>query len=216
MTPLPAVIHCTSPVPSEPSTRSRSEPSSTNVTVSNPACGCASPAVLPAGSSIRSSASMMNGSCDANLVGSTTRTAVCPAPMKPGEGAGVWTTRAMRREVDTLRRPQADAATATARRQIANAADGADGQRDRRECRRPQRLEAEQRIQREEPRTGERKRDGDRRVEQRQLDAVRRGKESVAPVHRDGGDDHHGEHECRPDGAEEADGDEKAGDELCQ
>ncbi|HSE67227.1 MAG TPA: hypothetical protein VLB12_09580, partial [Gemmatimonadales bacterium] len=58
--------------------------------------------------------------------------------------------------------------------------------------------------------------DGGGTIEERQLDAVGGGEESVPPVHADRGDDHHGEHDGRTDRAEEAEGDQHSADQLAQ
>src|ERR1043165_7612157 len=76
--------------------------------------------------------------------------------------------------------------------------------------------QAEECVEREGARTGEGERHRGRGIEEGDLDAVRRGKEAVAPVHRDGGDDHHREHQRRTDRAEQTESDEQAAGELAE
>src|SRR5882672_8543799 len=71
-------------------------PSSSSVTVSKPACGCAPP-TCRSPMSRWSSINAMNGSVRANSSIDITGAAVCPGPAKPGASAGTSSMRAIRR-----------------------------------------------------------------------------------------------------------------------
>src|ERR1700744_2472489 len=82
--------------------------------------------------------------------------------------------------------------------------------------RRPRGGEAEERVEGEAAGTGEAEGDGAGGVEERDLDAVARDEHAVAPVDRDGGDDHHGEHDRGTDRTEEPEGDQQTADDLAE
>src|ERR1041385_6309706 len=137
--------------------------------------------------SSRSSARRMNGSWLGKSAGSTTKTAVCPGPAKPGSGAAVVIVLARLRRIGELvvmvesssplprdggfrrRRPPG--------REIRHGADDAEGEDRPRDPGRPERLEPEQRVEREHSRTDEAERQATGGDHQRELDPLRRHEE---------------------------------------
>jgi hypothetical protein len=98
--------------------------------------------------------------------------------------------------------------------EVREATDDADREGGADQLRRPERGEAEEGVEGVD--AGAREGDASRAggVEQWELDAIGGGEESMLPVHGARGDDHDGEHERGPDGAEEAEGEEESAGEL--
>src|SRR6266849_915756 len=173
-------------------------PSSNNVTVSKPACGCAPP-TCRSPMSRWSSINAMNGSVRANSSIDITGAAVCPGPAKPGTSAGTSSMRAIRRCVVMI--PPlyfsgcgahvAGRGRRVSLRELDQSTDyGHDDRTDAPESSR-ERI-AEQRIDREHSRSAERDTQrGGREHEVVFVPAARR-KEAVLQMHRDRRDEHYG------------------------
>src|ERR1043166_4225934 len=183
--------------------------------------------------SSRSSARRMNGSWLANSLGSTTNTAVCPGPAKPGAGGAGVTVRAMWRRTAVIDLifllyfvgPRGCATPRSLRdrgfrrrrppsREVHDRAGDAEGEGRPGDPGCPQRAEAEQCVQREDPGAGQAECYGGGRDHQGELDPVRRHEEAIPPMHARRRDDHHRNDERRPDRAEEAERHEESAAEL--
>src|ERR1041384_2162709 len=99
-------------------------------------------------------------------------------------------------------------------REVQDGADDARGEDRPRDPRRPQGLEPEQRVQREDSRPDQAECHGAGRVDQRVLDPARRHEEAVPPMHARHRDDHHRNDERRSDRAQETECHEQTAGEL--
>src|SRR5438876_4593470 len=101
-------------------------------------------------------------------------------------------------------------------RQVRNRSKHAESDRRPAETRRPDGCQTEQRVQGISSGPGQTQGGGGGAVQQRQLDPVVHGEETVLPVHGDGGDDHHRQHQRRANGSQEAERDERAAANLAE
>src|SRR4029077_16891498 len=202
-------------------------PSSSSVTVSKPACGCAPP-TCRSPMSRWSSINAMNGSVCANSSIEMTGAAVCPGPAKPGASGGTFSMRVIRRWVVIgpsslfcISGGGADASGRGRRVSLRELHQGTgNGHDDRSDA--PERSGervAEQRIDRERPRSGERETHRSGGEQEVVFVPAARGKEAVLEMHRDRRDEHHGGDQRGPERREQAQREQHAAaglGEACQ
>src|SRR5258708_28640793 len=173
-------------------------PSSSSVTVSKPARGCAPPTCRPARSRW-SAINGMNGSVRGTSSVDIPGAAVCPGPAKPGASAGTSSMRAIRRCVVMIPPLYFSGCSAhvagrgrrVSLRELHQGTDyGHDDRTDAPESSR-ERI-AERCIEREHARSAERDTHRGGREHEVVLVAAARGKEAVLQMHRDRRDEHYG------------------------